>query len=226
MSKTKDEAGKGSNVLAGIVFSLLSLLMSFSFSLAVTRFEATRHILVEEANAIGTASLRVGLLTKADQPAIRTQMAKYADARLAFGEALANGDDTTKATAETHRLQATIWSAAMDSMDRASRESTRNQVTPALNQMFDIAATRQEAASTRLPGLIFLLLGVSSIASAILGGRALAGRTTRSWGHRIICSAVLAFVVYVIVDLDDPRQGLIRVDKADQMLRDVRASMH
>ena len=76
-----------------------------------------------------------------------------------------------------------------------------------------------------IPAMIYLLLGGVCAASALLAGRNLAARPTREWGHRILFSAVLASVMFVIADLDDPRQGYIRVDHSDHILRDVRASM-
>ena len=92
--------------------------------------------------------------------------------------------------------------------------------------MFDLAAARSEAVETRVPWIIFLLLASVSLASSLLIGKALAPRPTRSWGYRLIFSVVVVFVSYVIADLDDPRQGLIRINDSDKILREIRSTMH
>jgi len=222
----KEEPSGESNVLVGIAFSVPGLLMSFAFSMAVNRFEARRHLVVDEANAVGTAYLRVDLLPKASQPAIRKEILRFADARLAYGQALSVGHDTAGARKETTAAADNIWKLTMVAYESTPRESTITQLTPALNEMFDISATRQESAETRLPWPVFVLLAVTSLGASLLAGRALSVHSSRHWGHRIIYSAMLTFMVYVIMDIDDPRQGLIRIDEADRVMRDVRASMH
>jgi hypothetical protein len=97
---------------------------------------------------------------------------------------------------------------------------------PALNQMIDITTTRTMAARMHAPAIIFeLLIGLGLICS-LLAGYAMAGGRQRSWAHAIGFAAVFALTVYVILDLEYPRRGLIRVDDLDQVLIDLRASMH
>ena len=83
------------------IFGLMGLLIAFTFSGATSRFEARRHLLTEEANAIGTAYLRLDLLPATAQPELRRMMRAYVDARMAGGD---GGDDV--------RLQNAIWTAA------------------------------------------------------------------------------------------------------------------
>jgi len=220
------EPSRTQNILSGSVYALLTLLLSFSFSLAVQRFEARRHIVVDLANAIGTAYLRVDLFPESDQPGIRHELQNFADAQLKYGADLADGKDTEEAVRATQKAQHRIWNLATSAYQNDPHESTRVLFTPAINEMFDLAASRTEASETRTPWMIFLLLTCLSLASAVLAGRALAVQATRSWGHRLIFSAVLALVVFVVADLDDPRHGFIRIDQADRLLREARDSMN
>ena len=221
-----EEPNKGTDAVASIVYGLLTLLLSFSFSLAVARFDARRHIIVDEANSVGTAYLRLDLLPEPSQPSLKAAFVRYTDARLAFNNALSNGTDPSASLKTTGEEQVVIWTKAMSAYRTDPHESTRIQLTPALNEMFDLAAARSEAVETRVPWIIFLLLASVSLASSLLIGKALAPRPTRSWGYRLIFSVVVVFVSYVIADLDDPRQGLIRINDSDKILREIRSTMH
>ena len=76
-------ARAGAGVVDGAVFGLLGLLVAFTFSGAATRFDARRQLVVEEANAIGAAYLRLDVLPAAAQPALRARFREYLDSRLA-----------------------------------------------------------------------------------------------------------------------------------------------
>ena len=143
----------GPNLLAGIVYGLVSLLLSFSFGIAMQRFDARRHLVVDEANAVGSAYLRADLLK--------------------------------------------VWFDVISAFQRDPHESTRIQLTPAIDSMFDFASIRDESVDTRIPWMIYFLLGGVSLASALLASRNLGARPTKEWGHRIVFSAVLATVMFV-----------------------------
>ena len=98
-------------------------------------------------------------------------------------------------------------------------------VLPALNEMFDIAASRMMAAQMHPPAIIFLMVGVLALMSSLLAGYAMAGGKTRSWIHVIGFALIMATTVYVILDLEYPRLGIIRIDAFDRVLVDLRQNM-
>jgi hypothetical protein len=98
-------------------------------------------------------------------------------------------------------------------------------VLPALNEMIDITTTRTAATRMHPPGIIFGMLGTMVVVSALLAGYGMAGTRGRSWLHILSFATTLALTVYVILDLEYPRLGLIRVDAFDQFLVDVREGM-
>ena len=225
LSASKEPASKDQNVLSGSVYALLTLLLSFSFSLAVQRFEARRHLVVDVANAIGTAYQRIDLLPQSSQPGLRHEFQRFTDAQIQFGKELAAGRDFKAPVAITESAQQRIWDLAITAYQDDPHESSRILFTPAINQMFDMASSRREASEIKTPFMIFLLLACLSFASAVLAGRNMVGSPTRGLGHRLVFCGVLAFVVFVVTDLDNPRQGAIRIDHADELLQDVRNSM-
>jgi hypothetical protein len=96
---------------------------------------------------------------------------------------------------------------------------------PALNQMFDIASTRNATALIHPPLIIFMMLILLALASALLAGYGMATAKKRSWLHVLGLPAAVSAAVFVIVDLEFPRAGLIRIDESDQVLVDLRQSM-
>ena len=97
---------------------------------------------------------------------------------------------------------------------------------PALNAMIDIATTRTMAAQLHPPVIIFTMIFGLALASALLSGYGMAVNKARSWLHMLCFVIVVAVTVYVILDLEYPRVGLIRVDAFDQTLMELRESMN
>lgn len=217
-----EAARAGAGVVEGAVFALLGLLIAFTFSGAATRFDARRALIIEEANAIGTAYLRLDLLPAAAQADLRESFRHYLDARLAAYRAI---PDRTRMDAELARsvaLQQEIWAKAVAAS--AGAQATM-LLLPALNGMFDITTTRTMAGQTHPPLVLFGLLFGLALLGALLAGHAMSGGRARSWVHMATFAFALAGAVYVILDMEYPRLGLIRVDAFDQVLVELRQTM-
>ena len=91
--------------------------------------------------------------------------------------------------------------------------------------MFDIMTTRTMAARTHPPGIIYLMLVVLALAASLFAGDAMAGAKSRSWIHVVGFAMVMSLTVYVILDLEYPRVGFIRIDATDRVLTELRESM-
>jgi hypothetical protein len=218
-------ASAGLGVVDGAVFSLLGLLIAFTFSGAASRFDARRELVAQEANAIGTAYLRLDLLPPAARQPLQDLFRKYLDARLSVYRAL---PDLTAAKAELARanaLQGQIWSAAVTACNATGTSPAPMLLLPALNEMIDITTTRAVAAQIHPPGVIYVMLVVLALGGALLAGYGMAGGKTRSVLHMLAFASLTVVAVYVILDIEYPRLGLIRVDAVDQVLVDLRESM-
>ena len=96
---------------------------------------------------------------------------------------------------------------------------------PALNEMIDITTTRFVATQNHPPIAIFLLLTGLSLIGALLVGYEMAANHRRSWLHHLAFAAILSLSVYIIIDMEFPRFGMIRIHGADQVLLDLQQQM-
>jgi len=224
-------ATEGEGARAGIgpveaaLYGLLGLLIAFTFSSAAERYESRRRLVVEEANDIGTAWLRLDLLPEDAQPPVRELFRRYVDSRLEAYHRLPDIEAAEAELKKTSAIQTQIWTQAVDALRRSPRASGEVLLLPALNAMFDVVTTRTMAARNHMPSVIFAMLAFLALMAALFAGYAMAEARTRSWLHVLGFSAVLALTVYVILDLEYPRAGLIRLDQYDRVLAEVRQGM-
>jgi hypothetical protein len=221
-----EHADAGLGAAEGAVFGLMGLLIAFTFSGAATRFDARRDLIVQEANDIGTAYLRIDLLPAAAQASLRESFRRYVDSRLATYAKLPDLDAARAEYARSTALQQDIWSQAVAACRQADQPAATTLLLPALNEMIDITTVRTMAVLAHPPTIVFAMLFLVALVSSLLAGVGMAVSKQRNWVHMIGFAAVLALSVYVILDLEFPRFGLIRVDAFDQALMDVRSSMH
>ena len=223
--KDAEGARSGLGAIEGAIFGLMGLLLAFTFSGAAIRFDLRRNLIVQEANAIGTAWLRLDLLPASAQPPLREALRRYLDARLAVYAKLPDLDAARAALAEANALQLGIWEQAVAACQTEAGRPATMLVLPALNEVFDLANTRTMATQTHPPNILYVMLGTLSLVAALLAGYGLAGGRSRSWIHILGFAAIMATTVYIIIDYEFPRLGSIRVDAFDQALRDVRQAM-
>jgi hypothetical protein len=212
-------------VLEGGVFGLMGLLIAFTFSASASRLEARRQMIVDETNAIGTAWLRISLLPEARQRDVRQRFVEYVDTRLEFFANMANPGVAANALARTSVLQGDIWSQAVIASSESSSAGATILLLPALNTMIDLTTSGTMLAKTHLPALIRALLVLAPLLCAFLAGVESAPLARRTWVPSVLFALMLSLTVYVVLDLDYPRVGLIRVDSFDEALIEFRTSM-
>jgi hypothetical protein len=212
--------------LEAAVFALLGLLIAFTFSGALSRFDVRRNQVVDEANAIGTAYLRIDLLPAAAQPLLRETFRQYVDARIATYRALPDLKAARLELARSQDAQREIWAQAVAATRMPeSRPGAELLVVPALNEMFDITTVRAAATQIHPPLIVYGMLIALGLASGLLAGYQSAGEKDYDWVHKIGFAGIVALTFYVILDIEYPRQGWIRLDAIDQVLVNVRAGM-
>jgi hypothetical protein len=225
LARHPDAARAGVGVVEGAVFALLALLMGFSFAAAASRFDERRQLIGREAVAIGTAWLRIDLLPDESQPAIRDGFRHYLDARLAAYRALPDDEAWEAQLAVAARAQHDIWTRTVAAASGPGGDRARVLIIPSLNEMFALAQTRILARRAHPPAAIYVLLVVAALVAALFAGYTMANGQTRNWAYMLGFAATTALTVYVIIEIEFPRVGFVRVDSYDRGLVEVRASM-
>jgi hypothetical protein len=222
-AKAGEKAASGAGAIDAAVYGLLGLLIAFTFSGAATRFEARRHLIVEEANAIGTAYLRLDMLPAEARKSLQEKFRQYVDSRLEVYRKLPDIEAAKTGLSRSASIQSEIWSEAVAASRAILPQPAAMLLLPALNQMIDITTTRTVAGQNHPPSIIFVMLILLALLSALLAGYGMACSSSRI--HMLVFAAILSFTIYVIFDLEYPRLGLIQIDAADQVLVEVRESM-
>jgi hypothetical protein len=203
-------------VLQAAIFGLLALLLGFSFSLGLSRYDARRAEVLEEANSIDTAMHRARLLDEQTGAAMDRYLQQYVEARIAFALAGTGGNEAERGAAleASGRLQAQMYDLAVTAANRDKHSTTVPLVVSALDAMTDQSKEEEAILAAHVPDAVVLLLAVVIAFASVLLGVGF-GRTERRGAVAIASFAiVLALVVEGILDLDRPQRGFIRVSLA------------
>jgi hypothetical protein len=201
-----EDTGDVGQVLTSVL-GLLALLVAFTFGLALDRYETRRSLVVDEANALGTAYLRTSVLDAPDR--LRGLLRAYASERLTYG--LETGRRQAEARGRSERLQAAIWAEANAQLRTYRGSATMTLVLSPLNEAFDLASSRAAALAARIPTTVLVVLLLYAAVSAAVLGYAVGGPTRRNRPASLVMFAVLSLAIGLILDLDRPRGGSIRV---------------
>ena len=206
--------------------SLFGLLIAFTFSGSASRFDSRRQLLAEEINDIGTAYLRLDLLPAGVQPALHGLFRDYVDSRLAVYRKLPELDAAKAELARSEKIQGEIWTRAVAATaDSGADADASRLVLPSLNAMIDITNTRVMAARIHPPPIVYVFLFVVGLACSLLAGYGMAEGKYRSWIHILGFTVIMGASLFVIIDMEYPRMGFIRLDAYDQSLVELRDKM-
>ena len=147
------------------------------------------------------------------------------DSRLATYDKL---PDLAAATELEHsrRLQREIWRDSVTASRNSGWPFGVNLLLTSINGMIDITTTRTMATRMHPPGIVYGMLFTAALMAALLAGYNSAGGTTRGWLHAIGLASIVSIALYVIIDIEHPRIGLVRVDSVDEVLRQLRHTMN
>ena len=220
-----DGGSAGHAAVETAVFGLLGLLLAFTFSGAMKRFDDRRQLIGEEATAIATAYWQADLLQPSARAQLRDKLREYLEARLQASRhprLIEGGQEvlTSEVVKRSEALQAQIWHIATDPSHARKGDSVDKVLLSTLTAMFAVAKSRNEAGQRHPPEIIFVMLFGLTLISALLAGYGMAASKRPSWVHMIGFALSLAATVFVIYDIEFPRSGLIRVDQFDQVLVD------
>ena len=199
-------------VLASTV-GLLALLLGFTFSLAVERYEARNQAVVAETNAIGTTYLRTWLLPADMQEDTRALLRRYVELLIQEGHVpLADTAARAPLQNQATRISNQIWAQAIKAAERDPRLLTSGLFIQTLNAQIDATAARNAELSRHVPEIVIWLILVASLFATGLLGFASGISGERASISAGVLAATLIIVIYLIITLDRPRSGPIRTN--------------
>jgi hypothetical protein len=220
-----DGAHQGLGAIEAAVFGLMGLLIAFTFTGAADRFDDRRELITKEVNAIGTAWLRLDILPDASRESVRALFRQYLDARIGAYRELGDGAANADVRRPIRAVQENIWAQLQLAIREERSLPIAQSVLPPVNEMFDIAEERYWMTERHPPPAIFVILTILVLVSALLAGFGMAEAPKQSKLHVVGFAAVTAIALYLIVDLEFPRLGFVRVDAFDLELVELRATM-
>jgi hypothetical protein len=195
-------------ILTGSALGLLALLLAFSLSHALSRYEARRVLVLEEANAIGSTANFAMMLPKQAQPEIRSLLRDYAEVRIGFRRPY-DPAKLERDVARSREILDQLWRQAVAFSDPQSLSV--NRFVMSLDDLTKLQEQRLISAQYTVPSAaLLMLLGVAFVAIGFTGYQS--GLTeSRLHAPTVLTAVTIAVVIVLVVDLDQPARGLIRV---------------
>ena len=218
LNMTDEPEKTHTSALQGATLGLLALLLGFTFAMAVSRFDNRKSVILDQANAIGTAELRGRLLPAAQAEPAAKLFREYVDTWLSYRAA---GTDLAllKATeAQAAEIETALWNLGRDATTADPHSIVAGLFVAAMNDVIDMHEKRHRSIEDRVPEVVFYLLYL--VSAFALGQIAYSSGLS---GHRhpvanVLFACCIGLVLVIIMDIDRPRRGLIQVSQ-ESMIR-------
>jgi hypothetical protein len=204
----KDEERDDFNTVQAATLTLLGLIIGFSFSMAISRYDQRKNYEEAEANAIGTEYVRAGLLPAADEAKVRGQLRKYTELRIAYYQTRKDRE-LQQINADTAKLQNEMWSTVQVPAV-AQPSPVIALVVAGMNDVLNSQGYTQAAWWNRIPLSAWALMIGMAVCCNVLTGYGARGAGVKS-GLLFVLPLVAAIAFLLIADIDSPRRGFIHV---------------
>jgi hypothetical protein len=212
-----EQLADGLGPVEGSLLGLLALLLSFTFSMSAGKSDGRRQVIVQEANNIGTAILRCDLYPDSTRRALKADFAKYLQARIDYYNAGIDETALNRTMQQANDISGRIWKRVMLLSQDKENVLRSQQMIPALNDMMDITTTRDADRNAHVPESILWMLFLLTLAGSFITGY---GAKVNSFNRVMVaCFALMTtLTIYLILDLDRPRRGIINMDQTHQKI--------
>ncbi len=209
------------NLIAAATLTLLGLIIGFSFSMAISRYDQRKNYEEAEANAIGTEYVRADLLPGTEAAKLCALLGKYLDQRILFYETR-DDNELQRIDAATAQLQTDLWST-VEAPAMAQPTPVIALAVSGMNDVLNSQGYTQAAWWNRIPSAAWGLMAAIAICSSFLVGYGLR-RSDMKARLLLVLPLVVAISFFLIADIDSPRSGIIRV--RPQNLESLSQSLH
>ena len=212
-SRAHDEARRRHiAAIRGVILGLLSVLLGFTFSMAVERYSVRRDLVVKEANAIETTWLRAGLLPETRRDEARRLLSDFVDVRLRTHTLARDPIQLVEGLRRSAEIESKLWQHAEASAREAPTAVTATFIAT-LNQLIDTDAERVAAARNQIPAGVWLILTAVAGTSCWTSAYAAGHDGVRSIFTSVLLPLTVILVLLLIFDLTHERQGIIGISQ-------------
>jgi hypothetical protein len=197
------------DLIVAATLTMLGLIIGFSFSMAIGRYDQRKNYEEAEANAIGTEYVRADLLPAADAARVRALLKDYLDQRILFYETR-DEHGLQQINANTAQLQTELWSAVRAPAGAQPPSPVLALAVSGMNDVLNSQGYTQAAWWNRIPPAAWALMAVVAICSNLVVGYA-SRRAEAGFIRLLVLPFVLSIALFSIADIDSPRRGVIRV---------------
>jgi hypothetical protein len=194
------------SVIQGATLTLLGLIIGFSFSMAINRYEQRKNYEEAEANAIGTEYLRADLLSASEGARAHELLKKFLDQRISFYETR-DASRLDQINRDTAQLQSELWTVVQSA---AGRQPTPvvSLVVSGMNDVLNAQGYTEAAWLNRIPSAAWSLMVILAVFGCLLIGN---GAYRANVLLFLVLPLAISIAFFLIADMDSPRGGLIRV---------------
>jgi hypothetical protein len=222
----------GLTTVEGAVFALIGLLLAFTISGGLQRFDDRRQLVVQEANAATIASDRIGLFEGDVARNLQSKLQEYVRARIElyrmphdFSLLRQSELFSTEQQDKIIELKKDLWNAVATACPQNNYKPACSLTLPALSNLFEVARLRAGASEKHPPEIIYAMLFGLGLGGSLLAGFGMAAAKMRSWIHMVVFAATLTVTLYAVTDMEYPRLGLLRIENFDHFLIDAYKEM-
>lgn len=213
-AKKVDSPESQRTLMSGVgaaILGLLGLMLGFTLSMAIARWDERRDVLVNESNAIGTLWLRAGLLDEPLRRELRGELRKYVDARIALAGSRADIESLQTSRKKSEALHSTLWAAIENSNQPDTSNAVMSSLIASANEVIDLHELRLASIENYLPAPIFLLLLAIAALSIGFLGWSFGAASQRNRAAILLLALLIATVLLLIMDLNRPQRGRLEV---------------
>ncbi|MCJ8190896.1 bestrophin-like domain [Sphingomicrobium aestuariivivum] len=209
LPERKEEGGQEAYVVSAVL-GLLALLMGFTFSLSLSRFEERRELVLVEANAIGTAHLRTSLIEEPWRGQLRETLEDYAQNRLDLSGGI--DEELPERLVRNEVLLGQMWAQTSAMVEGQGASPITAQFVGSINEVIDMDTARKNARLAKVPSAVYAVLLVYIMIAALILGYSLVGFWARL--AAVVLFLLLSLSMLLIIDIDRPTVGMLREQQA------------
>lgn len=212
------------SIMDSAVFALFGLLLAFTFSSASARFDQRRQLIIQEANVMGTVYDFFQLIRN-DAPRsdhLKELLQEYVKNQLTIYNVFNTEKTYSDNLEDTYHLQQAIWQISGELTAQSPRAELSSSFLSALENMFAVTRERMALSQIHMVPIIYIVLSIVSLAAAMLAGYNMAKKPKHVSLFQVLAfSGIITLAFFLIIELDNPRKGIIRINNQDIYLQKV-----